>query len=311
MLEHIKRVDWTGPDTSHPHIIRNLKIWGAHYAFRPHSPAMLMENVFIHDAAYGIYRPAFENQVYRNLAISDVGAEPFNRGMDDASAQTGSITVDGLTFTSGYGNNDTPLVQMSDVNLSGTAETHMRNITVNRPEEHKDRWPLFNRGVGPRVAPITKGVPVYVHDHFGPGRHAKVVTATAKDLMEDGREYKHMPPFTGREARVAEAENIQWPELLNPIDDLPPATVITTVREQGDTLEVEGISHDNGTITKITVNDQVADVVSSGSGVVDWKITLKTPANRRLVASAADEAGNEERQTAHRLALAPPISLLP
>ncbi len=69
-LEYMKRIDWTGPDTQHPHTIRNLKIWGAHYAFRPHSPTMLMENVFIHHAAYGIYRPAFENQVYRNLEIS-------------------------------------------------------------------------------------------------------------------------------------------------------------------------------------------------------------------------------------------------
>jgi hypothetical protein len=170
---------------------------------------------------------------------------------------------------------------------------------------------LFNRGVGPRVAPITKGVPIYVHDHFGPGRHAKVITSTAKDLMEDGNEYKPMPPFTGREARVAEVENISWPELLNPVDDLPPATVITTVREEGDTLLVEGISHDNGTIARITVNGQAADVVSHQSGVVDWKITLKTPADRKLAASAADEAGNEERQTAHRIALGPKISLLP
>ncbi len=135
-----------------------------------------------------------------------------------------------------------------------------RNVTVNRPKEHQDRWPLFNRGVGPRVAPITKGVPVYVHDHFGPGRDAKVVTTTAKDLMEDGNDYKHSPPFTGREARVAEVENVDWPELLNPIDDLPPATVMTTIREKGDLLEIEGLSHDNGPITKITVNDQVADV---------------------------------------------------
>jgi hypothetical protein len=303
-LEYMKRIDWTGPDTEHPHVIRNLNIWGAHYAFRPHSPAMLMENVSIHKAAYGIYRPAFENQVYRNLEISMVGAEPFNRGMDDASAQTGVITVDGLTFTSGYGNNSTPLVQISDVNMSGDAETHFRNVKVNRPKEFENRWPLINRGVGPRVAPITKGVPIYIHDHFGPGRHAKVVSTAAKDLLSDGNEYRSLPTITGNEAKAAEVADVKWPEVLSPVDDLPPATIITSVRQENGTLEVQGVSHDNGKITKITVNGEVADVLSSSSGVVDWRISLKAPSDGKLIAAATDEAGNTENQTAHRLTLA-------
>ena len=102
---------------------------------------MLIENLRIHNAAYGIYRPAFDNQEYVNLHISSVDAEPFNRGMDDASAQTGRISVDGLTFTTGYGNRTTPLVQISDVNINDDAETHFRNVVVNRPEQFRDRWP--------------------------------------------------------------------------------------------------------------------------------------------------------------------------
>ena len=88
-LDQIKGVDWTAPDTKHPHVIRNLTIWNAHYAFRPHSPSMLMENIRIHDVAYGIYRPAFDNQVYKNVNMSQAGGEPFNRGMDDAACQVG------------------------------------------------------------------------------------------------------------------------------------------------------------------------------------------------------------------------------
>ena len=35
----------------------------------------------------------------------------------------------------------------------------------------------MNLGGGPRPTPKTeKGVPVYLHDWFGPGRHAKVVS---------------------------------------------------------------------------------------------------------------------------------------
>src|SRR5262245_15409920 len=72
-LKSIKAIDWTSPDAQHPHVIRNLKIWNAHYAFRPHSPSMLMENIRIHQVAYGVYRPAFDNQVFKNLHLSQAG----------------------------------------------------------------------------------------------------------------------------------------------------------------------------------------------------------------------------------------------
>ncbi len=303
MLKEIKSVDWTGPDTQHPHMIRNLSIWGAHYAFRPHSPAMRMENVRIHDAVYGIYRPAFENQEYKNLSITNVNAEPFNRGMDDASAQTGRITVDGLAFSSGYGNQSTPLIQISDVNISGDAETHLRNVIVDRPKQFRDRWPLINRGVGTRVPPITNGVPIFIHDYYGPGRDAKVVSTAARDLITDGNTYREEPPLTGDESKVTEVSGIEWPELLNPIDDIPPATIMTSIRRNGNKLDVYGISHDNTDIASIQVNDKDTEVVSKGSGVVEWRVSLTLPADGRIVASASDAQGNRE-QTGHVVQLA-------
>ncbi len=302
MLEQIKRVDWTGPDTHHPHLIRNLSIWGSHYAFRPHSPAMRMEKIRIHDAAYGIYRPAFENHEYTDLHISSVAAEPFNRAMDDASAQTGKISVDGLTFTVGYGNSRTPLVQISDINVNGDAETHFRSVTVNRPAAYQDRWPLINRGVGPRVKPITSGVPIFIHDHFGQGRHAKVVSTAAVDLINDGNEYREEPPLTGDESRLAEVKDVRWPNLLQPIDDIPPATIITSVQHQGGQILVQGISHDNGQTTSITVNGIEAESTANRAGVVDWQATIPLPVDGRIVAAATDDSSNQEL-TPHQLSL--------
>lgn len=303
MLERIERVDWTGPDVRHPHMIRSLLIWGSHYAFRPHSPSMRMENIRIHDAAYGVYRPAFDNHEYVNLHISSVNSEPFNRGMDDASAQTGSISVDGLTFSSGYGNTTTPLVQISDLNISGDAETHFRDVSVHRAEQYQDRWPLINRGVGTRVPPVLKGVPIYIHDWFGQGRHAKVVSTAAKELMSDGNEYREEPPLTADESRVAEVSNIKWPELLNPVDDLPPATVIMSTRVDNGKVVVSGISHDNGEITAVEVNGHKANV-SESAGVVDWRVIINRPRDGTITARAKDEAGNQEL-TAHRHQLDP------
>ncbi|MFT5526735.1 MAG: hypothetical protein ACI9HK_004715 [Pirellulaceae bacterium] len=296
-LEFFKNFDWTGPDVQHPHMISNLSIWGAHYAFRPHSPSMRMENVRLHDAAYGVYRPAFENHEYVNLTISKMGSEPFNRGMDDASAQTGKISVDGLTFTSGYGNKSTPLVQISDVDINGDAETHIRNVKVNRPEQFRDRWPLFNRGGGPQVTPITDGVPIFVHDYFGPGRHAKVVSVAAKDLINDGNKYKSEETLTGSEARVAEVSDVEWPEILSPVDDLPPATIITQATSKNGNTFVRGVTHDNGEVTQVTVNGKSASLTATSAGVTDWQIEL-TGTPKKILAFAKDDSGNVE-QTQH------------
>jgi len=294
--------DWTAPDEQHPHHIRNLKVWRVHYGFRAQSPCMLIEDVHISDSAYGIYRPAYDRQVYRNLRISRVGAEPFNRGLDDRSEQYGVITVDGLTFDTGYGNSSTPLIQISDHNMSGQAATHIRNLTVNRPERFQDRWPLVNRGGGPRPTPKTdKGVPIYLHDYFGKGRHARVASTAAKDYNANDK-YREMETVTGNESRVIEEANVDFPKVLSPIDDTPPATIITSIESVGGLLELTGVSHDNGEIVSIKVNGKKAEVISREAGVVDWRISLPGISESQLVAQATDKAGNVEK-TPHMVRL--------
>lgn len=298
MLEAIRRVDWTGPDRQHPHLIRNLKIWESHYAFRPHSPSMLMDGLRIDRTQYGVYRPAFDNHVYRNVHLSRLGSEPFNRGMDDASAQNGSITVDGLRMDH-FGNDSQahPLVHMTDNNLSGTAECHFRNVEVSDTDK---RRAIFNRGGSQRVDPFVKGgVPYYLHDYYGPGRHAMIVSTRAPELMGDVTRYRSETPLTGDESRVAEVSDIRWPKLLDPQDDLPPVTVITHIKPIGIRSLVRGVSHDNGEILSVTVNGQPANFVRSRSGVIDWEVELNTPADHLYTASARDQAGNTE-QMAHR-----------
>lgn len=302
MLKAIREIDWTGPDSQHPHVIRNLKIWNGHYAFRPHSPCMLMENIRIHNVAYGIYRPTFDNQVFKNLHLSQAGGEPFNRGMDDASAQAGSISVDGLRIDDISGNDQRhPAVHMTDNNLSGKAECHFRNVVVGPPTTRggqpgpRGTRPAFNRGGTARVDPIVdKGVPYFIHDYFGPGRHAKIVSTKANDLLKDGNEYRAQSPLTGDESVVAEVKDVTWPQLLNPVDDLPPATIILSARRQGDKLLVKGVCHDNGVIRSVTVNDQEAKLEVIQAGLVDWSVLLPLPRDGRVVAAALDEAGNRE-----------------
>ena len=49
-------VNGVGPDTKHPFIMRNTKIWNTHYGLRPQVPSLLVENLTI-QTDYGVYHP--------------------------------------------------------------------------------------------------------------------------------------------------------------------------------------------------------------------------------------------------------------
>ena len=302
--EAFRRIDRTGPDVSHPHILRDLKIWQVHYGLRPQIPQMLMENVLLDRAVYGVYRPMFENHVYRNIRMINTEGEPFNRGMDDASTQFGRITVDGLSFDGFYNGSGIPLIQISDNDATGWAESHFRNVVWKNGRGGGHRK-LFDRGGGARNDPVSdEGVPYYLHDHFGEGRHARIVSRKAVDLLKDGAEYRARPPLTGPDALAAEVTDVDFPELLTPVDDLPPATVITSAVRRNGRLLVRGVSHDNGQITRVLVNQTPATFVSHEAGVVDWEAKLsaaaKADVGSSVYAFAVDQAGNRE-QTGHRV----------
>lgn len=300
-MDRIRRIDWTGPDAQHPHHITNLKIWSTHYAFRPHSPNMLLENLRLHHSTYGVYRPAFDNQVYRQVHLSELGAEPFNRGMDDTSAQWGQITVDGMIVENmGRGDDRHPVVHMTDNDLSGNSECHFRKVTVRGGDPGR---PIFNRGGSSRSDRLTeKGVRYILHDHFGPGRDARLVAlATERDERTPPDRSREEPPMIGRDVTVTEAGDLPFPELLELTDDEPPATAVLSVEHHKGGLLVRGVSHDNGTIAGVTVNGEDARLTRTTPGVVDWDYVSEEMV-KEIVARARDEAGNVE-MTPHKMSL--------
>lgn len=291
-------VNRVGPDDRHPFVLRNTRIWEIHYAFRVQSPSVLVETMQIHRSVYGIYHPNFDRHVYRDVTISQTDrngdAEPFNRGHDDDSIQYGSLTVDGLTF-SGHQNSGMPLIQISDDNPGGTAETHLRNVQVIDRKDN-NRRALINLGGGPRPKPKTPiSVPIYLHDYYGAGRHAKVVSLKSGEARaENSASFRSDPPLTGDESRVAEVGDVAFPELLHPVDDLPPATVISSVRLVPDGWLVQGIAQDNGPIQQVEVNGQQA--ISRRGSFAEWQVTLKSlPADKTIHARSKDCAGNVEQ----------------
>jgi hypothetical protein len=286
-------VNRVGPDTRHPFIVRNLKIWDQHYGFRPQVPSLLVEGLVLHRTAYGVYHPNYDNHVYRNVLISQTHTEPFNRGHDDLSIQYGKLTVDGLTFD-GCRSGGMPLIQISDDNPTGNAETHFRNLKVINWTDNSKAKAIVNLGGGPRPQPKTeKGVPVYIHDWNAPGKNVVVASTRSPEFKADPSRYHAEAGLTGDESLVGDAPGVQFPTLLDPVDDLPPATVILSARKvEGGKLLVRGSVIDNGTVKRVIVNGQEARLTPGSVG--EWEITL--PATGKVTAHAEDAAGNVEKR---------------
>jgi hypothetical protein len=283
-----------GPDARHPFVIRNLKIWSeGYYAFRPMAPSVLVEGLQITRGAYGIYHPNFDRHVYRDVKMTEISL-PFAPGYNGASIQNGVMTVDGLTFDYAYGTG--PGIYLSENNPTGKAESHFRNIRIiQRKTTGWTMTGLFNyHETYANIKQTWTGVPVYFHDYFGPGKTAKVLSAVAEEVVKNPDDYRAEPNLTGKSNRVTEVKNVSFPKLLDPVDDLPPTTVITHVRRSGDNLIVRGTTSDNGTVTKVLVNGQPARALATNFAEWEAVLSLNSGAAKEVRAEATDAAGNKE-----------------
>jgi hypothetical protein len=165
-----------GPDENHPFVIRNYRAWNVHWAIHPVSPSVLLDDLDIHDAEYGIWRPEYKRHAYRELRFDQV------------------------------------------------------------PEDTR----------------------------YGFGG---------------------VPPNKDND----------YPNPLKPVDDLPPITVITHVRNAQGKLVARGTTTDNGTIKRVLVNGREAHALAAN--FAEWEIVLDNvgPTEVKLVAHAEDVAGNTEK----------------
>ena len=103
-----------------------------------------------------------------------------------------------------------------------------------------------------------------------------------------------MPLLTGDESRAAEVHDVTFPTLLHPVDDQPPATVITQIsRTKEGKVLVRGVSSDDGVIRTVVVNGRPA--TATAANFAQWEIVLDAgPNERKITAHAEDAAGNIE-----------------
>ncbi len=251
-------------DREHPFIVRNLRAWAAHYAIRPNMKFFLLDGLRVQDAAFGIYHPDYDAHVYRDIDFHNITAEPINGGHDELSLPYGDFTYDGLTFANCTLKHD-PLVQLTAIGPKPGLVAHFRGLKLTNSTSGSS---VVDFGGGPRTKKTEHPVSYYFHD----SPVTRVESVQVKDADK----------------------SISFPQLLAPVDDLPPATLITNIQQDGKRLTLHGVSHDNDEIITVFVNGHPATITTQHAGVADWSITLDPSADGHYLAKATDLAGNAE-----------------
>jgi hypothetical protein len=175
-------------------------------------------------------------------------------------------------------------------------EVHFRNLEVKNCSKHG----IIRENVFPPERYPYAGS-YFFHDFPLKGAVAQVAHTTFAEKAT-GQDFKAIDGFLAGNLRAATLKSAPFPSVLAPVDDLPPATMITSVVPKGAKLLVRGVTHDNGDVKSIGVNGAAARTLSSHAGVVDWEALVDRPADGALSARAVDQAGNAEA-VGHRIVL--------
>ena len=277
-------------DREHPFIARNLRAWESHYVIRPNVQFFLLEGLKVKNAAYGIYHPDYDAHVYRDLEFHSVNSEPLNGGHDEESIPFGNFTYDRLTFEDCRMARD-PLIQLTRIGFKADISGHFRNISVQNCLPSGSG--IVDFGGGPRTNKLDNPVSYFFHDSPTSGTTTQVASVRIPSVAGDAL-YKSVVNWSGPEARVVSIKEFPFPDLLAPVDDLPPATLVTSIESHGAKRIVRGVSHDNGEVQLVTVNGLPARITVQHAGVADWVISLELPADGQLIAQSSDGEGNVE-----------------
>lgn len=147
-------------------------------------------------------------------------------------------------------------------------------------------------------AESTPDLTLYLHDWFGTGQDAKVIPSA--QTRNDGLNYQDMSPVFEQTVKVA-ITDVPFPQNpINPVDGMPPATVIIypanyqSFPSNTNSITVHGTCIDASTVTSVTVNGIAATPLENNYTL--WEVTLTNLpfGDNTLTAKAVDEFGNEE-----------------
>jgi hypothetical protein len=183
---------------------------------------------------------------------------------------------------------------------------HFRNITVkdsNSPRNIVDIQPAES-GLG---GAGENGLTYYFHDQPKEKRTTKVVAVELYPKLAGGDHYVKIEGFTGKHVKAKLLGEVEFPKLLDPVDDLPPATIVTfppqdaTIKLTDGKLIVRGTTTDNVKTKRVVVNGVEAKDIDYNFHQWEVELTGLKPGRLTIVAHAEDATGNIEK-LAHRIA---------
>ena len=272
-----------------------MKIWRVHYSLGANGRNTYVKNYDTWDVAYGFYGPEPRNVRVENMRARDVSVEAIMAYL----RPQGLITFDGvyLQDCSQY-----PFRITGKKKRPEACEVHIRNYQLVNIENNYTG--ATSEGYNSTSSPE---LTLYLHDFFGPGQDAKVIPINQN--RNDGLTYQQMTPTFSKYVKVAHTD-VPFPQSpIQPVDQLPPGTVILYpyhnqyFPEYKNQIEVRGICMDNSGIAKVEVNGQPAQP-ESGTDLTHWKILLQGLPHGKIeiVATATDSAGNQELNP-HRITI--------
>lgn len=293
-----------------PMLFRNSRIWRTHYPADISGDNVVFDGVRMLDSTYGFYNQFPGPHLVRNAWFDNIGPH-------------GAI----MTYLGGHGSflyeNITLQRTLLAFRMDAKAEIgtsgqpmihHVRNIT--------NLTPQFTNSAGSQVSAWTgtedangRTNPLLLlvhHDAVAPGIDRLLMPAAQSETLPgvpEGLTFTDATGITdeggvfleGRGVSKYAEGGIEWPAsvLEAPADALPPATTILRPRDGvllpagDDTLEVCGVSLDQGGVAGVTVNGVPATLDANG---YDWCATLTDlpPGSLEIAAAATDTAGNAE-----------------
>ena len=297
-----------------PLVFEDIKVWNTHYSIDISANNVKFKNVEMYNSEYGFY-----NLYNGNYHIDGIFA-------DRMSSSAGGVVLAYLDPRGvGYVEDLTVQDTISVFRLEGKDGDYVpgepflmyaRNANFLDPNDDysyggKGTWgDVEAAGDNGRATPL---LALIFEDFLGAGNHGYAMPRRQHENQQGipsgaqfrparsvvGHQGLKFYPDTFKIANIPDSNINTWPAhpILNPIDTLPPASVILSPKNHahvvGNTVTVRGVSLDTNGLESVKVNGVAAQIDANGR---DWQISLPTGQGMMNISVIAkDSRGNTEQ----------------